>query len=92
MIPKINWKVRAKSSTFWMGVVAAGLMFLYELAGLFGLALPFAQEELMRVVQMLLTFLATIGIITDPTTPGLEDSNRALGYLVPGGIGQPPAV
>ena len=84
----INWKVRLQSKTFLASVAAAALVFIYGLAQLLGLELPVAQEAVMNVVSMLLTLLATIGIITDPTTPGVEDSSRARRYSVPGGTPQ----
>ena len=33
--------------------------------------------------MILLTFLGLIGVIVDPTTAGLGDSERAMGYEVP---------
>ena len=34
-------------------------------------------------LQSVLTFLGLIGVIVDPTTAGLEDSVRAMGYEEP---------
>lgn len=81
----INWRVRIKSKPFLMAVVAALLVFVYELAQLLGLQLPVAQEAVLNIISLFLTFLVTIGIVTDPTTPGMADSERASLYTVPGG-------
>ena len=43
-----------------------------------GAVVPDAQ-----VLLILLTFLGLIGVIVDPTTAGLGDSERAMGYEVP---------
>ena len=37
----------------------------------------------MQLLNQLLTFLGLIGVIVDPTTAGLEDSDRAMGYEDP---------
>ena len=84
----INWKVRLKSKTFWVSAVSALLVFIYALAGLFGFALPVAQEEIMNVVVLFLALLSAVGIVNDPTTPGVKDSERALHYTEPGGGGK----
>lgn len=82
---KINWKVRIRSGPFWLGALGAFLLFLKALLELFGLALPVAAESIMQVGQLLLIALATVGVISDPTTPGIHDSSRAMRYSVPGG-------
>ena len=35
------------------------------------------------LLNQVLTFLGLIGVIVDPTTAGLGDSDRALGYVEP---------
>jgi phi LC3 family holin len=37
----------------------------------------------MNIVGQVLTFLGLIGVIVDPTTAGVEDSNRAMQYQEP---------
>ena len=36
-----------------------------------------------QLMNQVLTFLVLIGVIVDPTTAGIGDSERALGYEVP---------
>ena len=82
---KINWKIRLRNGTFWPPAIAALLMFLFSLADLIGIKMPVDMQAVMNVAMMLLAFLAAVGVISDPTTPGIGDSTRALGYTVPGG-------
>ncbi len=81
---KINWKLRFKNKTTLIAIIAAGLSLIYTALGLFGVVPPVGQENVMEVVSLALTFLALLGIITDPTTPGVNDSARAQGYEAPG--------
>lgn len=82
---KINWKIRAKSKTFWVSLVAATLTFVYALLGLFGVVAPVSQEQIMNLALCVLSILVSLGIVVDPTTKGINDSERAMGYDEPGG-------
>ncbi len=42
-----------------------------------------ANENRAAEAEPVLTFLGLIGVIVDPTTAGLGDSERALGYVEP---------
>jgi len=38
----------------------------------------------MQVISAVLQLLGLLGVITDPTTPGVNDSARAMTYIEPG--------
>ena len=45
---------------------------------------PEVTESLvLQLLNQVLTFLGLIGVIVDPTTAGLGDSDRAMGYEYP---------
>ena len=81
----INWKVRLKNVNFWLTAIPALLLVLQTLAALFGwqLELGALQEKLLEAVNALFALLAVLGVVNDPTTAGLKDSARALGYRKP---------
>ena len=81
----INWKVRLKNVNFWLTAIPAVLLVLQTLAALFGwqLELGALQEKLLAVVNAVFALLAVLGVVNDPTTAGLKDSNRAMGYRKP---------
>lgn len=83
----INWKVRFKNKNFWLSFVPALLLLVQVVASLFGfeLKLDGIGEKLLDIVNALFTVLALLGIVTDPTTAGVGDSTRALGYNKPEG-------
>lgn len=79
----INWKVRLKSGPFWVGLISLVLTFIYTLLNMAGVVPQFDQKQILDIVVMLLQILAFIGVLTDPTTKGIEDSEQAMGYNEP---------
>ena len=41
------------------------------------------QSALMQIINNVLTFLGLVGVLVDPTTAGLYDSDRAMTYQEP---------
>ena len=80
---RINWKVRFKNKV-WLGSFFSLVVgFIYSLLALFDVFPAVTQNLVVQLLNQVLTFLGLIGIIVDPTTAGLEDSNRAMGYEEP---------
>ncbi len=82
---RINWKVRFKNKV-WLGSFFSLVVgFIYSLLALFDVFPAVTQNLVVQLLNQVLTFLGLIGVIVDPTTAGLEDSNRAMGYEEPWG-------
>lgn len=81
----INWKVRIKNKSFWLALIPAVLLLAQQVAGLFGVALDFGefQGQLTAIVGSVFAILAIMGIVADPTTAGVGDSEQALSYEKP---------
>lgn len=81
----INWKVRLKNKSFWLALIPAVLLLIQAVAALFGfeLDLDFLGERLLTVVNAVFIVLTILGVVVDPTTQGVGDSERALGYDKP---------
>ena len=82
---KINWMVRIKNKNFWLSLIPAVLLLIQVIAAVFGFTLDLGElgNKLLSVVNALFAVLAILGIVTDPTTAGVSDSNRALSYVEP---------
>lgn len=82
---KINWIVRIKNKAFWLAIIPAVLMLVQVVASLLGfnLDLGILSDKLKEVVEAVFLVLGIIGIVTDPTTKGLGDSQNALTYTEP---------
>ena len=80
---KINWKVRFKNKV-WLGSFCSLVVgFVYSMLALFDVFPEVTQSLVLQLMNQVLTFLGLIGVIVDPTTAGLSDSERALGYEEP---------
>lgn len=82
---KINWTVRIKNKTFWVALIPAVLLLVQVVAAVFGYALNLGElgNKLLDVVNALFGVLAILGVVTDPTTSGVSDSEQALTYTEP---------
>ena len=64
----INWKIRLQNGWFWAGIVSIiGMIVLYFNPS-------FDWEPVKDILMAVLTLLAGVGIISDPTTKGAGDS------------------
>lgn len=80
---KINWKVRFKNKIFLMSFISLIVGFVYSMLALFDVFPAITQNSVMQVVSNVLEFLGLIGVVVDPTTAGVGDSDRALQYTEP---------
>ena len=82
---KINWKVRIQNKVFWMALIPAVLMLVQVVAAVFGHVLDLGDlgNKLLSVVEAVFVLLAILGIVTDPTTSGVNDSKTAMNYIKP---------
>lgn len=82
---KINWNVRIKNKNFWVALIPAILLLIQVVAGVFGYTLDLGDlgNKLLEVINAVFALLAILGIVTDPTTAGISDSEQALTYTEP---------
>ena len=73
---KINWKLRYKNKATLAAIAATVILLAQQL----GLKLP---ENISEVVNTALTLLVLLGVINDPTTTGVSDSDNAMNYTEP---------
>ena len=81
----INWMVRIKNKAFWMSFIPAVLLLVQVVAATFGFTMDLGDlgNKLLAVVDAAFCVLAILGVVTNPTTAGMSDSQRALTYNEP---------
>lgn len=79
----INWKVRMKSGSWWLGIVSAVVTAVFAILQLCDVDLPVTADQIMNAAMLVLMIPAAIGITTDPTTKGVSDSVQAMAYDAP---------
>ena len=77
---KINWKVRIKSKAFWLAMIPILLVLIQQVLSLFGIgfAKELVENEAMQFINTLFLLLGILGIVNDPTVPGISDSQKTL--------------
>ena len=80
---KINWKVRFKNKTWLVTFLLAVLAFVYQILGMFDVVPPVTQDMATQLIAAVINILVAVGVVIDPTTSGVSDSNRALTYNEP---------
>lgn len=81
----INWTVRIRNKAFWMAIIPALILLAQSIAAVFGYELELANlsDKLIAVINALFVVLALLGVVNDPTTSGISDSEQAMTYTEP---------
>ena len=80
---KINWRVRIKNK-IWLGSFLSLIVsFIYSMLSMFDVFPDVTKNSVIELLNQVLTFLGLIGVLVDPTTAGIGDSERAMGYEEP---------
>ena len=80
---KINWKVRIKQPAFWIATIPVTITFVYSVLAFAGVVPTITEETAQNLFVALVALLAQFGIVVDPTTKGISDSERAMSYTEP---------
>lgn len=84
---KVNWRVRISNPTFWRSLISAVGVAIVAVLGILGVDAAGLVEQwqvaLGTVVTAVFSVLTLLGIVADPTTEGMSDSTRAMGYEAP---------
>ena len=72
----INLKLRLQNKVTLMAILGA----IFLLAQQLGIKLP---SNIVDIANTAVTLLVLLGVVTDPTTKGLSDSEQALNYHEP---------
>ena len=82
---KINLPVRLLNRSFWLTLIPAVALLVQVCAAPFGYEWDFGvlNEQLCAIANAFFAVLTIVGIVNDPTTDGLTDSDRAMHYETP---------
>ena len=76
MMNKINWKLRLQNKVTLVALLGA----IFLMSQQFGFEIP---QSIQNGVNTFVYILVLLGVVTDPTTAGITDSDRALEYYEP---------
>ena len=80
---RINWKVRFRNPAWLTSLLALAVSTVYQLLAMFEIAPALTEDALMQALAAAVQLLTLMGVLIDPTTKGLGDSERALEYEKP---------
>lgn len=74
----LNLKIRLKNKTFIITMMTTIIAFVYQLLAQFEIVPKITQDQTIQVLMLIVNILAGLGILVDPTTAGVKDSERVL--------------
>lgn len=80
---KMNWKVRFRNKTWLTMFISLIIGFVFNMLKLFDIVPVVTENSIATIAAQVLEFLGLIGVLVDPTTVGIGDSNRAMTYEEP---------
>lgn len=86
----INWNVRMKNKSFWIGMIPAVAIVVRNILAESGIDIELTdlQQGIALGLDIGFGILAMLGIVIDPTTEGVGDSRLAQTYTEPKKRGQ----
>lgn len=73
---KFNWKARFKNRAFLVSLFSLLLLFVQQIASIFGVDTTLYNEQLTFIFNTGLSILVLLGIVVDPLTPQISDGER----------------
>lgn len=80
---KINWKLRLQNKVTLTALCMTLITAVYSVLATFGVTPSITQEQVTNLVIAIIAVLVSVGVVADPTTSGLSDSETAMDYVAP---------
>ncbi len=77
----INFKARLKNKTFLISGSVLVVALVYRALAIFDVLPQISENQVLELISMGVNILALVGVVVDPTTEGLSDSQRAMTYF-----------
>ena len=75
---KINWKLRLKNKVTLIALITLTVNFIYSFLAEIGITPKIDSGTVLQFADYVIKLLAILGVIVDPTTEGIKDSDLAL--------------
>lgn len=77
---RINWRIRFKNGKWVAMFLGAVVTTGYMICETLGIKVSIPQTDVTKIIMAILGLLSMLGVITDPTTKGVSDSDLAMTY------------
>lgn len=75
---KIKWKKRLQNKATLIALIAGAVALVYQVIGWFGVVPQVSADDITNAAGTAINLLVLLGIVVDPTTDGIGDSDRVL--------------
>lgn len=79
----INWKLRLKNKVVLTAIVLQIISIIYMVLSACGITPSLDESAVVNIAETIIGLLVLMGVITDPTTSGISDSEQAMNYDEP---------
>jgi phi LC3 family holin len=79
----INWILRLQNKTTLTTLCVAIVTAVYGVFAAVGFTPSVTEEQITNLVLTFIGVATALGIVVDPTTKGIRDSDRVMGYIKP---------
>lgn len=79
----INFAPRVRNKQWLTSFLICVVAFAYQLLGLFEIVPSVSQDLIVQLISLGVNIAMGLGIVIDPTTEGIADSDRAMTYTKP---------
>ena len=83
IVMNINWILRFQNKVTLTAIVLAVIALVYQIMGLVGVVPAVSQNDIVNVAGAIINLLVLLGVVVDPTTSGVSDSEQAMEYEQP---------
>ena len=77
----LNFKARLKNKAFLISGSVLVVALIYRVLAIFDVLPQVSENQVLELISMAVNILALVGVVVDPTTEGLSDSQRAMTYF-----------
>lgn len=79
----INWSLRFQNKITLTALVLQVIAIVYAILGMFNVVPAIGEDVITNIAYMIIELLVLLGVVVDPTTKGIQDSDRAQQYTKP---------
>ena len=80
---KINWVLRLKNKPVLIALIATAAAFVYQILGIAGITPAVSESQVVEWAGLIVNALVAVGIVTDPTTAGVKDTEAVMDRTAP---------
>lgn len=79
----INWSLRFQNKVTLTAIVLQLIAIVYAILGMLNVVPAIGEDTITNLANMIIGLFVLLGVVVDPTTKGVQDSEKAQQYTEP---------